>query len=233
MGHISYSRGYGVANIFVLQNDTAFEKTYGKGSFETLWNNCEIVLALPGQRGSSVLSLLEKFAGRTSYVAENKSGNTAYAEDGFSRASFSEDGKPVFDADEIRRTKKGLLFLRGNFPLQVDVAAYAAIDPIRDVAEINPFHGKPFLQPVQTWFKASPNWPLKRIALTLKRFWKRTFHRHLCVDPAIRKRRLERRAMIFKALAALCSLWWIFALGYLYLYTNILHRLAGSLVGGL
>jgi hypothetical protein len=233
MGHISYSRGYGVANIFVLQNDTAFEKTYGRGSFETLWNNCEIVLALPGQRGSSILSLLEKAAGRTSYVAENKSSNTAFAEDGFSRASFSEDGKPVLDADEIRRSKKGLLSIRNNRLIQVDVTAYAAIDPIRDVAEINPFHGKPFLQPVQVWFKASPNWPLKRIVLTLKRFWLRISRRNACIDPALRKRRLERRAAVFRFMATSFSLWWVFALGYLYLYTNILHRLAGSLVGGL
>jgi hypothetical protein len=233
MGHVSYSRGYGVRNVFVLQNDTAFEKAYGKGSFETLWNNCEIVLALPGQRGASILSLLEKFLGRTSYVAENKSGDTTFVEDGFSRVSFAEDGKPVFDTDEMRRTKKGLLFLRNNHPLQVDVPAYAAIDPIRDVAGINPFHGEQFLQPVQTWFNSSPNWPLARIALTLKRFWARVFQRHLCIDPDMRKRRLERRAAVFRFMATSFSLWWVFALGYLYLYTNILQRIAGSLIGGL
>jgi hypothetical protein len=233
MGHISYSRGYGVSNIFVLQNDTAFEKAYGKDAFQTLWNNCEIVLALPGQRGTSILDLLEKSIGRGSYVAESVSGNTASVGEGFARRNFSEDGKPVFDHDELRRTDKGILFLRASRPIQVDVPAYAAIDPIRDAAEINPFHGKPFLQPVRTYFASSPHWPLRRRFLTMVRFWKRLSGLGQRIDPAIRKRQLERRAMFMRFLGSVIALWWVGALAFLYFQTNILHRFAGGFVGGL
>lgn len=231
MGQISYTRGYGVANIFVLQSDTAFEKTYGKDSFKTLWNNCEIVLALPGQRGTDILSLLETTIGKESYIAESMSRGSSGSH--APQVNLSENTKPVFDQDEIRRTNKGVLRIRGNHSILVDVPAYAALDPIRDVAEINPLHGKPFLLPVAGWFKSSPNWPIKRVYFMLLRFWKRISRRHVLVDPALRKRQLKRRALLFRLLAMLCSFWWVFALVYLYFETSVLHRIAGGVIGGL
>jgi len=52
-------------------------------------------------------------------------------------------------ADEIRRTKKTILILRDNYPIQTTLPPVSAIAPFRRQCGINPFHGKPFRQRVQ------------------------------------------------------------------------------------
>jgi len=63
--------------------------------------------------------------------------------------NFQEEGKPLMSADEIRRTDKTILFIRGNKPVLTTLPSIAEIAPWRKQIGINPFYGKRYLLPVR------------------------------------------------------------------------------------
>lgn len=61
----------------------------------------------------------------------------------------SESSRALMTADEIRRSPYGLLLVRQLPPIKIEPISYAEVDPWRKQADINPFHGKPFLKKVR------------------------------------------------------------------------------------
>jgi hypothetical protein len=72
-------------------------------------------------------------------------------------------------ADEIRRTDKAILFIRGNRPVLTDLPPIAAIHPWRKQIGNNPFYGKPFLLPIKLRIGSRKPPLLVRIACFLGR----------------------------------------------------------------
>lgn len=144
---LTWGRGYGLRFQLYIQNWAAFEKLYGKNARRTLESESEITLYLPSQREPETLSMIEKKLGSRSIIAEGRSGNLEAGDYRISGTDYKEDGRPLMSTDEIRRTDKGILFIRRNKPVQVDLPPIAAIEPFRSQIDINPLHGKPFILP--------------------------------------------------------------------------------------
>jgi type IV secretion system protein VirD4 len=63
--------------------------------------------------------------------------------------NMSESARPLATEDEIRRSEHGILIVRQHYPFQQVPVSYSEIDPLRNMADINPHHGKPFLKKVK------------------------------------------------------------------------------------
>ena len=143
---LTWGRSYGLRLLLVFQDLSAFEKCYGEKVLETLLSETEIKLLLPGQRSPKTLALIKRLLGEQAVVAANRS------QDGLERRvteQLSESARPLMSEDEIRRTSRGLLIVRQQPPALIEPVSYAEIAPWREQADINPFHGKPFLKPVK------------------------------------------------------------------------------------
>ena len=141
---LTWGRSYGLRLLLVLQDISAFERVYGKTALETLLSETEIKQFLPGQRSPRTLELLEKILGEQGIM----SASLSVQEQGLSE-QMSEAGRPLMKADEIRRSKDGILLVRGTPPVLFTPISYAQVHPWRKMAGINPFHGKPFLKKVK------------------------------------------------------------------------------------
>ena len=144
---LTWGRGYGLRFQLYIQNFPAFRKLMGKDALATLQSESEIILFLPGQREAETLSFIEKKLGERGVIAEGQNGNIEAQKYKIGGTDYKEDGRPLMTTDEVRRTEKGILFIRRNKPMQVDLPPIAAIEPFRSQIDINPLHGKPFLLP--------------------------------------------------------------------------------------
>lgn len=145
---ITWSRAYGLRPFFSFQNFPAFRIAHGENALKVLQSETEIKLFLPGQREPETLKLIESMLSEESVVVQSHRGSKdggAFNLDGY---DFREEGHPLMTADEIRRSKKSILFLRDNKPLLLDNPSVAAISPWRRQIDVNPFFGKPYLQRV-------------------------------------------------------------------------------------
>ena len=142
---LTYGREYGIRWHGFIQSIAAFRKTYGKDAVSTLLSETEVKQFLPGTREPEMLELIEKQLGRASTVNENRSGKRG---DGANGYSFSADTTALMTADQIRRTKHAILFIRNNRPILTDLPPIAAIAPWRKQIGVNPFYGKRWLKPV-------------------------------------------------------------------------------------
>lgn len=146
---LTWGRGYGLRLHLIIQNLPVFRKVYGKDVLSTLLSETEIKQFLPGQREPETLALIEKsMLGEQSLIAEGHSGNKETPNYWISGTDYREEGRVLMTSDEIRRTDKSILILRRNKPMLTQLPPIAAIAPFRDIIDINPFHGKPFLRPV-------------------------------------------------------------------------------------
>ena len=152
---LTYGREYGIRWHGFIQSVAAFRKTYGKDAVSTLLSETEIKQFLPGTREPEMLDLIEKQLGRASVVTENRSGKRG---DGPDNYSFSADTKPLMTADQIRRTKHAILFIRENRPILTDLPPIASIAPWRKQIGINPFYKKRWLLPVKLRIGGSLWW---------------------------------------------------------------------------
>ncbi|MCI4663145.1 MAG: TraM recognition domain-containing protein, partial [Neomegalonema sp.] len=143
---LTWGRGYGLRLHLIIQSLSAFKKTYGEEVLNVLLSETEIKQFLPGQREPETLALIEKMLGQQSLVAQNRHGNSGKALFGAEGFDFREEGKPLLTADEIRRMNHGVLLLRRNKPIKIELPPIAAIEPFKHQIDINPFHGKPFLK---------------------------------------------------------------------------------------
>ena len=141
---LTWGRSYGLRLHLIFQDLSAFERVYGKQVLETLLSETEIKQFLPGQRSPKTLALMEKLLGEQSVMAASFSAK----HEGMSEQT-SESGRALMTADEIRRSPHGLLLVRRLPPIRIDPVSYAEVSPWRKQADINPFHGKPFLKKVR------------------------------------------------------------------------------------
>ncbi len=141
---LTWGRSYGLRLHLIFQDLSAFERVYGKSTLETLLSETEIKQVLPGQRSPKTLEMISKMLGEQSVMAASFSRH----ENGV-QEQVSESGRVLMTPDEIRRTPYGLLLVRRAPFALIEPVSYAAIEPWRKQAGINPFHGKPFLQKVQ------------------------------------------------------------------------------------
>ncbi|MDJ0685157.1 MAG: type IV secretory system conjugative DNA transfer family protein [Alphaproteobacteria bacterium] len=146
---LTWGRAYGIRLHLIIQSLSAFRQTYGEETLNTLLSETEIKQVLPGQREPQTLKLVEEMLGARAVIAESDTRNADKEFFGMKGGSLSEDARPLMTADEIRRTDKAILFIRGNRPLLVDTPPVAAIHPFRDQIDINPFHGKPYRLPIR------------------------------------------------------------------------------------
>lgn len=149
---MTWSRGYGLRLLFILQNFDAFEHKHGKAALECLLSESEIALFLPGIRHEETLRKLEQRMGQQSYIATSAGASSTGASKRLRPDSrnFSEEGKAVMTADDIRHCKKAILMIRQQRPLLVDTPSIAEIAPWRKQVGLNPFHNnKAFLKPVR------------------------------------------------------------------------------------
>lgn len=147
---LTWGRSYGLRLLLIFQDLTAFEKCYGDKVLETLLSETEIKLFLPGQRSPKTLGLIKKLLGEQSVMSANRSPN---ANDRSLNENLSESQRALMTEDEIRRSHLGVLIVRRQPPARVQPVSYAQIHPWRKQAEVNPFHGKPFLHPVKLRIK--------------------------------------------------------------------------------
>lgn len=143
---LTWGRGYGLRLHLIIQSLSAFKATYGEDVLNVLLSETEIKQFLPGQREPETLALIEKLLGEQSLIAQNHQGDRARALFGAAGFSMNEEGRALMTADEIRRMRHGLLFLRKNKPMKIELPPIAAIEPFRRQIDVNPFHGKPFLK---------------------------------------------------------------------------------------
>ncbi|MEW7006735.1 type IV secretory system conjugative DNA transfer family protein [Lentilitoribacter sp. EG35] len=225
---MTWGRGFGIRLKLIIQDLAAFRRAYGKDALETLLSETEIKLFLPGQRNPETLSVIEKMLGKQAVMMQSQSGKPEASEYWNSGWNISEDAKPLLSTDQIREMDQGILFIRRNKPALVDVPPIAAIDPLRDQIDINPFHGKPFLLPVTVWLNGRSRFALDKVWRKIKRLFR------LNIRDGVQKRnRYERIAKRLRSLSALIGFWWIAALIYLFAYTDIPYRIWHIINGGL
>lgn len=149
----TWSRGYGLRYMIYGQNTPILRKNYGSEAVSSIISESEIVLFLPGTRDQETLELIVKMLGESSYIAVGRSGSTETKDFEIGGMDFCEDGMPLLTTDQIRRLSRGILFIRSNRPMLVDLPSIAATAPFRDQIDINPFHGKPYRLPVELEIK--------------------------------------------------------------------------------
>jgi len=154
---LTWCRSYSLRLLLVFQNFPAFAEVHGESTLEILQSECEIKLFLAGQRNQKTLKAIEEILSQQSIIAKNHSGkhDSGFGVDGF---NYQEEARPVMTADEIRRSKKAILIIRDNKPMQVDLPSIAAIAPWRTQIDINPFYGKPFLKRIKLRLRNRDGW---------------------------------------------------------------------------
>ncbi|MCU7829140.1 MAG: type IV secretory system conjugative DNA transfer family protein [Candidatus Thiodiazotropha sp. (ex Myrtea sp. 'scaly one' KF741663)] len=141
---LTWGRSYGLRLHLIFQDISAFEKTYGRTTVETLLSETEVKQFLPGQRSPRTLAMISQLLGDQSIMSAGLSPN----EQGI-QENTGEAGRALMTADEVRRSQYGLLFIRRSLPALIEPISYAEVHPWRKQAGINPFHGKPFLKRVK------------------------------------------------------------------------------------
>ncbi len=145
---ITWARAYSVKLVLFLQNFPACRAKHSGDTVKTIQSESELQLYLPHQRESETLSFIESKLGTTPVTTRSNRGSANSGPFGLDGFDFREDGRPLMTADEIRRCDHGILFIRNQKPLKVDLPHIAAIAPWRKLVGINPFFGKKFLLPV-------------------------------------------------------------------------------------
>jgi len=148
----TWGREYGIRWHGFVQSLSAYRTTYGKEALNVLLSETEIKQFLPQQREPETLDLISKLLAQKSVV--NKTHNGSKDHYGIHGFGLAEDSKPLMDADEIRRTDKAILFIRGNRPVLTDLPPIASIHPWRKQIGNNPFYKKRWLLPIRLRIRA-------------------------------------------------------------------------------
>jgi len=167
-GDLTWARAYGVRLIFAFQNFPSFAHRHGDAALECLLSEAQIKLFMPQQRNPKTNSMLETMLSSTSVMVRNSNANRhsgAFTMEGY---GLHEDGKPLMNAEEIRRTEKGILFLGNHRPMQVDLPSIAEIHPWRKQLDPHPFTGKRYLKRVKLRIKPYSRPLLSWIAAGIK-----------------------------------------------------------------
>lgn len=146
----TWGRGFGIRTIEFFQNFAAYAAKHGDHAVEVLNSEAEIKLILPGQRSPSTIKDIAEGLGSESVMMASL---TAGAPGQGLQENLSESARPLATEDEIRRSQHGILIVRQHYAFEQVPVSYSEIDPLRDLADINPHHNKPFLQKVKLKLK--------------------------------------------------------------------------------
>jgi len=204
---LTWGRGYGFRFQIYIQNYASFRKLYGKEAVSVLQSETEIKLYLPSQREPETLTIIEKSLGDNAYVGVGRSGNVESQDYEITGKDYREDARPLMTVDEIRRMDKAILFIRRNRPMQVHLPSIAAIEPFRDLTDINPYHGKPYFLPVELKINRDGQGRFSK----LRRMFGKLFHRNKRQFEA-RKKHLSRMATLSWRTSTLIEHWWVLLL---------------------
>ncbi len=143
-------RGFSVRIHLIFQNFSSFVATYNENILNVVLSECEIQQFLPGQREPRILQHIESMAGTCSVMTQNYKGERRSSTGGIGNTyDFREEKRLVITADQVRRCKRAIVFVRGNKPVLTDLPSYASAHPFRKLVDTNPFHGDvPYLQPI-------------------------------------------------------------------------------------
>ena len=134
----TFGRGFGLIQVYIFQNYAAVEDRFSKATSDVLKSEAEVVLMLPHQKNADTLSYWQNMLGSSSYISKNNSGTRD--EFGVKGFSYQEQGKAVLDFDQLRRNNKGLLMVRDNRILPVELPFYWEIDPYKHMVGQSPSH---------------------------------------------------------------------------------------------
>jgi len=147
---ITWARSYGVRLVFWFQNFARWKKAFGPTALEVVESESEVILIMPHTRNQDTLDRVSKSIGQASIVTPHYRTNRQLGAFGTETADYREEGKPVFSADELRRTDKGLARIKNKPWVQLDLYSYAEIYPWRLHVDGSPMHGfKPYLKPIK------------------------------------------------------------------------------------
>lgn len=169
---VTWSRAYTFIFIFLFQSFASFARAHSEATMQTLHSEAEIKLIMPQTRNSRALELIEKIIGQGSVVLEHYRSNPQLGAFGTELADFREEARPVLNSDELRRTKKGILIIRDNPALLVDLPSIAEIEPWRREIDPSPFYGKPYLKPVKVYLNGRIRGRWKRLMAALGKLLK-------------------------------------------------------------
>ncbi len=146
---MTWGRGFSIRIIQFFQNFTAYEQKHGKHAVEVFNSESEIKLFLPGQRSAPTIKKIVEMLGEQSLMVASLSADKS----GGMRENMSESARPLMTGDEIRRTRNGILIIRQQRPILQKPLSYSEVEPLRKLADINPHHGKAFLNTVKLKLK--------------------------------------------------------------------------------
>ena len=146
---MTWGRGFGIRTIQFFQNFSSYEAKHGKKAVDVLISESEIQLYLPGQRSPETIKRIVEILGRQSVMAARFSQNVSSG----LREDMGESARPLATHDEVRRSEYGYLIVRQYLPILQMPVSYSQISPWRSMADINPHHGKPFLQKIKLRLK--------------------------------------------------------------------------------
>lgn len=154
---LTWGRAYGLRMVFWFQNLARWKKAYGATALDVLESEAEIALIMPATRNRETLERVSKAMGQQSIMQSHYRNNPQAGPYGTELSDYREEGKPVFDPDELRRTKKGALVLRDKPWALIDLYSFAELHPWRSHVDGSPNHGfKPYLKPIKHYVNGKP-----------------------------------------------------------------------------
>jgi type IV secretion system protein VirD4 len=142
-------RGYGVRTWIVIQELEDFARVYGREGLEILLSQTEIQLFF-GSSSPQTLDLLSRRLGRETIKTQSHSLGGKLT-DGI-RTSLGEDGRNLFDPDEISTQSQAILFARSKPPALIEPVSYASIWPYCRRVAGNPYHkGRKLKERIRVW----------------------------------------------------------------------------------
>lgn len=144
---LTFGRGYGLRLHLIFQSFAAFIRVYGKDVFSTALSETEVKCFLPGQREPEILEYLEKQLAQQSVMVRGNRTDKKGGAFGLGDYDLREEARPLLTADEISRLDRPLIRFRSSKWVKADKPiSYAQIAPFKRLADINPFHGAPFIK---------------------------------------------------------------------------------------
>lgn len=138
---LTLAREFKIILWLVVQELEQWAQAYGRESLETLLSQTEAKIIM-GARSHKTCQLVSDMLGEESIKTLNYNLGRHFFDD--VTRTLSEGGRKLMTADEVRRTKKTILFYRNQRPILLNQVGYHEIHPWRNWVGINPLFGKKF-----------------------------------------------------------------------------------------
>ena len=136
---LTLAREFKIKIWLIVQELEQWAQVYGRESLETLLSQTEVKIIM-GSRSFKTCQLISNMLGQTTIKTKNYNlGRTIFDE---TSSSVQDTARPLLTADEVRRTKKTILFVRDLKPIEVDKIGYHEIKPYSKWVAPNPLFAK-------------------------------------------------------------------------------------------